>query len=53
MSKYPDFRIDNRWVASLRGKKVPVDPYIPYGYFNEAEPFAGGSIEEVTANNLT
>jgi len=48
MSRYPDFRIDNRWIGSLRGEKVPVDPFIPYGYFNEPERMSGGRVEEVT-----
>jgi radical SAM enzyme (TIGR01210 family) len=48
MSRYPDFRIDNRWIGSLRGEKVPVDPFIPYGYFNEPERMSGARVEEVT-----
>jgi len=48
MSRYPAFRIDNRWIGSLRGEKVPVDPFIPYGYFNESERMSGGTVEEVT-----
>ena len=53
MSRYPDFRIDNRWIGSLRGGKVPVDPHIPYGYFNEPERMSGGRVEEVTTILLT
>jgi len=49
MSKYPDFRIDSRWIASLRGEKALVDPFIPYGYFNESERTSQGTIEEVTS----
>lgn len=48
MSKYPDFRIDNRWISSMRGEKALVDPHIPYGYFNETERTSLGAIEEVT-----
>ena len=48
MSRYPDFRIDNRWIGSLRGEKVPVDPFMPYGFFNEPERMPGGTVEEVT-----
>jgi len=48
MSRYPAFRIDNRWIGSLRGEKVPVDPFIPYGYFTESERMSGGTVEEVT-----
>lgn len=53
MSRYPDYRIDNRWIGSLRGEKVPVDPFIPYGYFNEAERMPGGRVEEVSTVLLT
>ncbi|MEN8202177.1 MAG: radical SAM protein, partial [Bacteroidota bacterium] len=53
MSRYPDFRIDSRWITSLRGEKIPVDPYIPYGYFNEPERSSQGTIEEVTTVLLT
>ena len=48
MNRFPDYRIDNKWIGSLRGEKVPVDPFIPYGYFNEPERMPGGRVEEVT-----
>jgi len=48
MSKYPDFRIDNRWILSLRGEKARIDPFVPYGYFNETERTSRGTIEEVS-----
>jgi radical SAM enzyme (TIGR01210 family) len=53
MSKYPEFRVDNKWVVSRRGKKVPVNPYVPYGYFAEKERSASGDIEEVSTLLLT
>ena len=53
MSRYPDFKIDNRWIGSLRGEKVPVDPFIPYGYFNEPERLSDGRVEVVTTILLT
>jgi radical SAM enzyme (TIGR01210 family) len=48
MSRFPDFRIDNQWVGSLRGGKEAVDPLIPNGFFNEHERMPGGQVEEVT-----
>jgi len=53
MSRYPDFRIDGRWIRSRRGQKSPVDPHTPYGYFHEKELSARGSIEEVNTLLLT
>lgn len=48
MSRYPDFRMDSRWISSLRGEKAEVDPFVPYGFFNEPERMHGGEIEEVS-----
>lgn len=53
MNKIPDFRIDNQWVASLRSKKISVDPLKPYLCFNERERTASGKIEDVSALFLT
>ena len=48
MSRYPNLRIDNQWITSLRGKKNPVDPFKPYAYFVEKERTVSGAIEEVS-----
>ena len=32
----------------MRGEKAPVDPYVPYGYFNELERTSHGLPEEVS-----
>ena len=53
MSRFPDFRIDNRWIASHRGKKNPVDPCRPYQYFNEEERVSGGTVAQVSTILLT
>lgn len=47
MSRFPESRIDGRWIRSKRGSKVPLDPFIPYGYFHEHELSSEGAIEEV------
>ena len=46
MSRFPDFRTDGRWIRSQRGSKSPVDPFIPYGYFNEQERTFHGAVED-------
>jgi radical SAM enzyme (TIGR01210 family) len=53
MSSIPGFRIDGRWIRSMRGEKSPVDSYLPYGWFNEQERTLDGDIEEVSAILLT
>jgi radical SAM enzyme (TIGR01210 family) len=53
MNKYPDFRMDNGWIASLRGEKARVDPFMPYGFFNEKERTSSGALEEVSTVLLT
>ncbi len=53
MSKLPGFRIDGSWIRSMRGEKVPVDPFLPYGWFNEQELTLKGEVEEVSAILLT
>ncbi len=53
MNKTPEFRIDNQWITSLRGKKKSVDPFEPYLCFNEKERTASGETEEVSALFLT
>jgi radical SAM enzyme (TIGR01210 family) len=53
MSRYPDFRIDERWILSQRGEKNPVDPLIPYAWLHEKECCLSGQIEEVATIFLT
>lgn len=53
MSKIPDFRIDSRWIRSLRGDKSPVDPCLPNAWFNEKERSPEGIVKEVAAILLT
>jgi radical SAM enzyme (TIGR01210 family) len=33
----------------MRGDKIPVDPYLPYSWFNEKERALGGELKEVAA----
>jgi len=49
MSRLPGFRMDGRWIRSMRGEKSPVDPYLPYGWFNEPELDLQGEVNEVSA----
>jgi len=49
MSSFPGFQMDGRWIRSMRGEKSPVDPYLPYGWFNEQEVSLQGVVEEVSA----
>ena len=53
MSNFPGPETDGRWILSMRGEKVPVDPLLPYGWFNEQERSLDGEIEEVSAILLT
>jgi len=53
MNRFADFAIDNQWVTSRRGKKNPVDPYRPYGFFVEKEYRGPGLIEDVSTILLT
>jgi radical SAM enzyme (TIGR01210 family) len=53
MSSFPDISINDRWILSKRGKKNPVDPYKPYGYFIEKERTISGSVEDVSTILLT
>ncbi len=53
MNNQRDFRIDNRWITSLRSRKNSVDPFTPYLYFNEKERTASGKIDDVSALFLT
>jgi len=53
MSDLPAFQTDGRWIRSQRGPKSPVDPRVPYGWFNEKERSPGGKVEEVSAILLT
>ena len=53
MSKFPDYRIDHNWISSRRGEKAPVDPFVPYGFFREAEHIRSGHVEEFHTILLT
>ena len=53
MSSFPGFRMDGPWIRSMRGEKSPVDPYLPYGWFNEQELSLQGAVKEVSAILLT
>ena len=45
--------MDGRWIRSMRGEKSPVDPYLPYGWFNEKERTLDGEVKIVSAVLLT
>ncbi len=49
MSRLPSFQMDGRWIRSMRGEKSPVDPFLPYGWFNEQELDIQGNVREVSA----
>jgi archaeosine synthase beta-subunit len=53
MNRFPEFEIDNQWIASCRGKKNTVDPYRPYQYFVEKECIRPGIIDDVSTILLT
>ena len=53
MSRFPEFKIDNQWIAFCRGKKNAVDPYRPYQYFIEKECMRPGNIDDVSTILLT
>jgi radical SAM enzyme (TIGR01210 family) len=53
MNESPDFKIDNQWIKSHRGKKNTVDPDRPYHYFIEKECIIPGIIDEVSTILLT
>ena len=53
MSRVPGFRTDGGWIRSLRGEKHPVDPYLPYGWFNEQERGLDGILKKVAVILLT
>lgn len=53
MSRFPDFPMDRQWIRSLREEKARVDPFLPYGWFNEQERSSGGETQEVSAILLT
>ena len=53
MLVFPEFKIDDQWILSKRGKKNPVDPLKPYGYFVEKERTVSGTIESVATILLT
>ena len=45
--------MDGRWIRSMRGEKSPMDPYLPYGWFNEQERNLDGEVKNVSAILLT
>lgn len=45
--------MDRQWIHSLREEKVGVDPFLPYGWFNEQERSSGGETQEVSSILLT
>lgn len=49
MSSFPGTGMDGRWIRSMRGEKSPVDPYVPYGWFNEQERTLSGEVKDVSA----
>ncbi len=53
MNDLPGHPVDSHWIRAQRGEKMPVDPFVPYGYFNEQECTVTGSVEEVTTILLT
>ncbi|MCD4710020.1 MAG: hypothetical protein K8R52_04180 [Bacteroidales bacterium] len=53
MSNFPGFRMDGRWIRSMRGEKAPAEPFLPYGWFNEQELSLNGDVQEVSAILLT
>ena len=53
MLVFPEFKIDDQWILSKRGKKNPVDPVKPYDYFVEKERTVSGTIEDVATILLT
>jgi len=53
MAEFPQFRLDDRWISSLRGEKNKVDPEKPYACLVEKERTASGEIEDVTTVFLT
>jgi archaeosine synthase beta-subunit len=53
MSRFPEFKIDNQWIASNRGGKNTVNPYRPYQYFIEKECMRPGIIDDVSTILLT
>ncbi len=53
MSKLPGIQMDGLWIRSMRGEKFPVDPSLPYGWFNEQELDLQGYVKEVSAILLT
>lgn len=53
MSRLPAYQLDGSRIRSMRGDKSPVDPYLPYGWFNEQELDLQGNVREVSAILLT
>lgn len=53
MSSFPAYPTDGRWIRSLRRRKLRVDPWLPYGWFNELEPGLDGQVKDTGAILLT
>ena len=53
MSSFPAYRMDGRWIRSLRAEKSPVNPHRPYAWFNEQERSLDGELKEVMTILLT
>jgi len=45
--------ITGSWILSKRGKKNPVDPFVPYGWLVEKERSASGTIDDMAIVFLT
>jgi len=53
MNEKTDFKITDRWISGLRGKKNNVNPHRPYAWLVEKELSASGEIEETGVIFLT
>jgi radical SAM enzyme (TIGR01210 family) len=53
MSNNPHINMDDKWIVSNRGRKNPVDPYIPYAWLVEKERSSTGKIEDTGIIFLT
>lgn len=53
MSSFPNFRVDGRWIRTMRGPRSAVDPLLPYGWFNEQERARDGRVKDVACILLT
>ncbi|MBN2349163.1 MAG: hypothetical protein JXJ22_10015 [Bacteroidales bacterium] len=53
MNEFPDFRVDDQWIVTHRGKKNKLDPYKPYAFLIEKEYTVTGSVEDTAVIFLT